>query len=129
MTEKRGSWDEAVPLDGYADLPSEELEMGGSAVEPLQYAGDVFWASAESFRTADGSLLYEVGGVLQEARGVFLEDRAFVELEPGMTILAQYNHQQGDKVRARRFNDGHPGGQDWRVRLGIWRKLASSRSR
>ena len=53
-------------------------------------------------------------------------DRAVVDLEPGVNILAYYNRQQGTELRARRVDEGHPGGQDLRVRLGYGRNRAQA---
>ena len=58
------------------------------SVVPLAFKEDGKWVSAESFRTADSSLLDEIGDVLQEPRGVYLGDRAVVELELGVHFLA-----------------------------------------
>ena len=63
------------------------------SVVPLSFEKEGKRVSAEAFRTGDGSLLYEIGNVLQEHRGVFLGNRAAVELEPGVHILAYYNRQ------------------------------------
>ena len=53
-------------------------------VVPLAFELDGKWVSADTFRTADGSLLSEIEDVLQEPRGTYLGDRAVVELEPGV---------------------------------------------
>ena len=56
-------WEQTVLLDEYEGLLSDDLAVREAGVAPLTCD----WVFAESFRTADGSLLYDVGDVLQEA--------------------------------------------------------------
>ena len=106
--------DQSVPLDENEGHPTCELSVREAGVARV---------SAESFRTADGSLVFDVGDMLQDPRVVFLGDRAVVELEPGVNILAYFNRHQGTELRARRVDEGHPGGQNLRVRLGNGRNI------
>ena len=91
---------------------------------PLAFEEDGKWVSAESIQTADGSLLHEIGDVLQEPRGVCLGDRAVVELEPGVHIRAYCKRQQGTEVRTRRADAGGSGGQHLSS-IGIWQDQGS----
>ena len=47
--------------------------------------------------------------------------RLFLELEPGVHVLACYKRQQGSDHRARRVDEGDPGGQDL-SEIGIWQR-------
>ena len=57
--------DQTVPLDENEGHPSGELSVREAGVAPLpcEYGN---WVSAESFRTADGSLVFDVGDMLQD---------------------------------------------------------------
>ena len=120
--EEGGMREQIVFLEEYEGLPSDEM-----SVVSLPFEKEGKWVAAEAFQAADGSPLYEIGDVRQEPRGVFLGDRAVVEMEPGVRILACYNRQEGAELRTRRTGEGVPGGQRPERPTWVWQGQGSGR--